>query len=378
NYGWRVMEGTSCLGRGSCPASVPGCNSPAYTGPLVEYDHTGGNCSVTGGYVYRGGAIANLQGTYFFGDFCSGTVWTHRRLSGTSSEIRRLEDRVQQLVTFGEDSQGEIYVAALNGAIHRVTGEAAPPPPPPPSSDRVGVYEPATARFHLKDRLITGPADRVVRFGRGNSPWRPLAGDWNGDGTDTIGLYDAPRGLFRLKNTLTGGNADVLLRLRLPAGPNQNAIPVAGDWDGDGRDGVGLFGSATTFYLKDTVDGGDFDAVCGFDLLGRPPAQYLPIAGDWDGDGRDSIGLYRPATGTFLLADGCADQEPELEFQFGSGGRALPLAGDWDGDGRDGIGLYDPRNGAFALKNEPGGGAADVSFRIRPRPRNGAPLAGAW
>jgi glucose/arabinose dehydrogenase len=372
NYGWRVMEGDSCLGRGNCAASVPACFSSAYTLPVVVYDHSTGNCSITGGYVYRGSDIPGLRGTYLFGDFCTGTVWTDKRISSTAIEIFHLQSQVQQLVTFGEDRRGEVYLASLGGALYRLTGEAGPPPPPE-TTDGVGVY--TAAVFSLKDDLTTGPADHTVRFGR--PAWMPIAGDWNGDGHDSIGAYDAAKGLFRLKNSLTGGNADILLRLRLPFTPARPPVPVAGDWDGDGKDGVGLFSPPSTFYLKDSLSEGDFDHVCSFDLRGRPAATYVPIIGDWDGDGRDTIGLYRPQNGDFILGNGC-DQEPEIEFLFGTGGPALPLAGDWDGDGGDSIGLYDPRNSTFVLANGLTGGAADLVFRLRPRIRNAVPLAGHW
>ncbi|MGB7537074.1 MAG: PQQ-dependent sugar dehydrogenase, partial [Anaerolineales bacterium] len=63
NYGWNIMEGLHPY-KGSASADL--------VSPVAEYDHSGGNCSVTGGYVYRGSRIPGLAGTYLFGDYCTG------------------------------------------------------------------------------------------------------------------------------------------------------------------------------------------------------------------------------------------------------------------------------------------------------------------
>ena len=66
NYGWNRMEGTHCFN------SILGCDQTGLTAPFTEYEHGSGDCAVIGGYVYRGSAIPGLQGTYLFGDECSG------------------------------------------------------------------------------------------------------------------------------------------------------------------------------------------------------------------------------------------------------------------------------------------------------------------
>ncbi len=82
NYGWRCMEGKECTGLSGCT-----CNAPGLTIPIHDYGHTGGNCSVTGGYVYRGTAIPDLDGTYFFADFCTGKIWSFVRSGNTVSQF---------------------------------------------------------------------------------------------------------------------------------------------------------------------------------------------------------------------------------------------------------------------------------------------------
>jgi glucose/arabinose dehydrogenase len=107
NYGWRIMEGTHCYN----PST--GCNQTGLTLPIAEYSHDFG-CSVTGGSVYRGPKYPQLNGLYFFADFCSGTLWTLQRdARGEWQMINRLEAGFT-LSSFGEDQSGELYVLGFD------------------------------------------------------------------------------------------------------------------------------------------------------------------------------------------------------------------------------------------------------------------------
>ena len=110
NYGWRVFEGTRCTGLG--PAS---CTTPGFIPPVAEYRHTGGRCSVTGGYVYRGRAGSLPAGAYVYGDFCSGEIFLLE-----NGRSRVLVDTRLRISSFGEDEAGEIYVVGLDGTVHRL------------------------------------------------------------------------------------------------------------------------------------------------------------------------------------------------------------------------------------------------------------------
>jgi glucose/arabinose dehydrogenase len=368
NYGWKMMEGTTCQSTSACPATVPPCNSQALTLPVLEYDH-GAGCSVTGGYVYRGNSLPQLRGTYFFGDFCTGLIWAAAR-QGDGFQVRRLAQTLPDLVTFGEDRQGELYAASIGGRLFRLVGEGGGNPSPKP--EKVGLFDPSRTRFHLKSANSARASTQTITFGRRGSGWTPLAGDWDGDGKTTIGFYDPGASLFRLKNGLKGRTSDLLLRVDPPSG---DVVALVGDWDGDGDDTAGFYDRTTgRFHLKNGLTGAGFDVVTS---IGPLPGNLLPLAGDWDGDGRDTVGLYDPARSVFYLENGREDLRPDIEFQFGSAG-SLPVAGDWDGDGRDGVGVYEPRTGTFRLKNALSTGAADASFLFGPRRGGWLPLAGNW
>jgi glucose/arabinose dehydrogenase len=125
NYGWRIMEGSNC----HIPPSS-NCN-PAGTlvEPVIEYGHTNGACSVTGGYVYRGTRYPRLGGMYIYADYCNGVIWGATRLASGIFNIRTLFDASFPISTFGEDVNGELYVADHgNGRIFRIVDSSQLPP----------------------------------------------------------------------------------------------------------------------------------------------------------------------------------------------------------------------------------------------------------
>ena len=113
NYGWPVMEGTHCFGPGECDRT-------GLALPVHEYAHAEG-CSVTGGHVYRGTALSGLAGTYFYSDFCTGFLRSFR-MSGVTAVDHREWDvgDLGQVLSFGEDSGGELYVLSRDGSVYRL------------------------------------------------------------------------------------------------------------------------------------------------------------------------------------------------------------------------------------------------------------------
>ena len=116
NFGWDVYEGTL---KGTCPHG-PLNSAGVLRFPVRQYAHTAGRCSITGGYVYRGAAVAGAVGRYFYGDFCTGEVWSLRRRSDGTLTSSRLELNVPHISSFGEDSAGELYMTSLDGAVYEL------------------------------------------------------------------------------------------------------------------------------------------------------------------------------------------------------------------------------------------------------------------
>jgi glucose/arabinose dehydrogenase len=112
NYGWNRMEGSFLFQGGRPPENA--------VLPVFEYGHEGGNCVVTGGYVYRGTAIPDLAGAYLFGDFCLGRLIGLQVDGGKVVARRAFQARVPELSSFGEGQQGELYAISLAGPIYRI------------------------------------------------------------------------------------------------------------------------------------------------------------------------------------------------------------------------------------------------------------------
>ena len=128
NFGWRVREGN---------IATPGVSDPAppgLTDPVHAYDRTLG-ASVIGGYVYRGGADASLQGKYVFGDFVSGSIWSLS--GGTVTSLDSPFSSGGGLTSFGEGSDGALYALGIDGSIYRLA--AAVPEPAPAALLAVGL-----------------------------------------------------------------------------------------------------------------------------------------------------------------------------------------------------------------------------------------------
>jgi glucose/arabinose dehydrogenase len=116
NYGWRCYEGNSAYNTTGCAAQS------TMTFPVAAYDHSGGKCSITGGYVYRGTQYPALQGRYFFADYCSTQIGS---LNADDSITWSAPSSGNNFSTFGVNSQNELFVAAVNnGKIFRLTTSA--------------------------------------------------------------------------------------------------------------------------------------------------------------------------------------------------------------------------------------------------------------
>jgi cysteine-rich repeat protein len=125
NYGWDIFEARSCYE----PDPFETCPSPpdGFVFPVVDYPHPDG-CSITGGFVYRGCALPELHGTYFYGDYCTGFVRSFVLHGGVATEERDWTDeltpsvgvKINRISSFGEDSRGELYVVDFNGRVFKL------------------------------------------------------------------------------------------------------------------------------------------------------------------------------------------------------------------------------------------------------------------
>jgi len=119
NFGWNVVEGFHCFGKASC-------KTDGLTPPVMEYSHKEG-CSISGGHVYRGKAIPELHGRYFYADYCTALLRSFRLTDGRVTDSWNWkpaldpESRLAKLTAFGEDHDGELYLVSHEGSIYKMT-----------------------------------------------------------------------------------------------------------------------------------------------------------------------------------------------------------------------------------------------------------------
>jgi hypothetical protein len=200
------------------------------------------------------------------------------------------------------------------------------------------------------------------------APVQALAGDWDGDGTSDPGWYDNGAVAVRV--------AGQAVRFRFGV---RGDVVVVGDWDGDGKDSLAVF-RAGRWYLRDTLATGVADREVSFGRAGD-----LPVAGRWNGGKADGIGVVRGAAWHQRLTatSGVADRW----FTWaGTGAAGTPVAGDWDGDGRDDPGRTGGRRFTLAVGAAAAPSAAATGAQPGPTllaaPLFGAasdlPLVGDW
>ncbi len=235
----------------------------------------------------------------------------------------------------------------LQSPTLETTAKTQPAPP------TVGLVDTTQGRWYLRD--LEGS---VTSFYYGNPDDVPVMGDWDCDGVDTPGLFRTSDAFAYLRDSNTQGIADI----RFFFG-NPSDVPLAGDWNGDGCDTLSIYrpGEARFFIINrlGENEGGlgeaDFDFYFG-------NVGDKPVVGDWDGDGKDEVGLHRESTGFFYfrttLTTGAADDE----FFFGDPGDRF-VAGDWGLiDGTDTPAVFRPSDTTFYFRHTLTPGVADSTL----------------
>lgn len=156
---------------------------------------------------------------------------------------------------------------------------------------------------------------------------------------DGIALFDPERGKWTLR--YPDGTVDSFY-YGIPGD-----VPLLGDWNCDGRDTVGMYRPGNGFvYVRHTNDFGVAEREFFYGMKGD-----VPIAGDWDGDGCDTLAIFRPSEGTVYVSNQLGTRPADFSFEYGNAGDR-PFAGDFDGDGRDSVGFHRSGSGLVTYRNE--------------------------
>jgi hypothetical protein len=244
------------------------------------------------------------------------------------------------------------------------TATSTPVPPPP---DTIGVYK--SGVFYLRSANSSGEADLTAIFG-GDPSDLPVAGDWNGDTVDTIGIYRSATGFFFLADSANNPAVNYTVLFG-----NPGDTPFAGKWTASmNSDGVGVYRNSNgILYERSSLTSGFSNY---FAVFGNPGDKGG--AGDWNGDGLDSIGVYRSSNAMWYLTN---DSQPngitfsQINYIWDIGAN-LPVVGDWDGNFTSTGGLYNPTTGLFSLNNINASPGTLNTFAFGPT--GGIPIAGKW
>jgi len=289
----------------------------------------------------------------------SGTIWTQQPkltpseaedLLGANSVAISGDTVVGGAADGVADRSGSAYLFVRSGTTW--TLQAKLTALAPSGADTVGLVDPSQGIWYLRNSVGV-----VTSFFYGNPGDLPIAGDWDGDGIATPGLFRQSDGFFYARNSNTQGPADA----ECFAG-NPSDIPIAGDWDGDGDDNLGIYRpSEQVFYLfTSTCTGSPMGAAQISFLFGNPGDK--PVAGDWDGDGVDEIGLHRESTGLFYWRNTLDTGIADGTIFFGDPGDRF-VSGDWGiVDGKDTPAVFRPSNTTFFFRHTLTQGNADSQF----------------
>jgi hypothetical protein len=375
NFGWRAYEGFNCTGLNP-ELCTGGTNPIVHSQPVLQYSSASPNpeCSITGGYVYRGVQNARALGEYIFGDYCSGKIWTW-----FNGQQIQLIDLSRNISSFGEDEDGELYVVGLGGTIDKILGNKTSADFNGDRQTDVSVYRPSTGLWYVRnsqtgDVTVTGfglsgdvpvakdydgdqiadiavyrPSDgtwymlrssdssfSAIPFGLAGDV--PAAGDYDGDGKADLVVFRPSTGIWYLLRSNLGFTS-------LSFGLNGD-IPTPGDYDGDGRYDIGVFRPSDGIWYRLNSSNPTFTVFTPFGLNGDIPAQ-----GDFDGDTINDVAVFRPSTGLWYI------QRSLFGLQITNWGLNgdIPVVGDYDGDGRDDVAVYRPSTGIwYALRSSDG------------------------
>ena len=326
NYGWRVYEGTRCT---NLDAAL--CIPSNFVQPIGQYDHSGGKCSITGGYVYRGTRGTFASGAYTYGDFCTSELFVYKN----GQSVRLLATGIS-LASFGEDEAGELYAVNLQGSVSKlvnsnpIAGGAANADFNGDGKTDLSIFRPSNGTWYARN--FAGQDFLTIQFGANGDV--PAPNDFDADKKTDLAVFRPSNGVWYILKS--SDNTVITTKF----GTNGD-IPAAADYDGDSKTDLAVFRPSTNvWYILNSSN--SQAKIVQFGANGD-----IPTVGDYDGDAKADISLFRPSNGVwYRLNSGSGDSFSAV--QFGANGD-IPAVGDYDGDNKTGQAVFRPSNGTWYI-----------------------------
>ena len=363
NYGWSIREGAH-----------PHQNRPAALQPLIdpihEYGHAFG-VSITGGYVYRGARLgAGYRGRYFFADFGSGRVWslgltvnpsTHEATVANIADHTNDLGGVGNVSAFGVDADGELYIVDYSGrilAIERNERPAIGDIDGDFRSDMV-VWRPGDGGFYT---LTSGTGfSSALRPALGVAGDTPLLGDIDGDLLRDVIVWHPADGTWSWRtsssNYASGGSQQW-------GDASLGDVPFLGDMDDDARADLIVWRPSTGTFSWLLSSAGFDPALARSRQWGNSSLGDVPFVADFDGDRRSDLAVWRASTGTWfwIFNAGNFDYAAARSVQWGNASLGdQPLLGDFDGDRRADVTVWRASTGTWFWLTSSNGYASGIS-----------------
>ncbi len=336
NYGWRVYEGNSCTNNDPTL-----CNPANYIAPTFQYSHTNSRCSITGGYVYRGGQNTFASGSYIYGDYCTGEIWYWNG----SQQIPIFDWTNFNLSSFGEDQDGELYATGLStGTVVKIVRPKASADFDGDGKTDFSVFRPVSDQSFWYINNSSNSSANVRQFGSGGDI--PTPEDFDGDGKTDIAVYRPSSGVWYYIKSSDSTTATFAF------GSNGD-IPAAGDYDGDGKADFTVYRPTTGIWYRTNSSNNAFSAVQ-FGI-----AEDIPAPGDFDGDGKYDISVYRPSTGVWYRLNSTNGGFSAVQFGISED---IPVQGDYDGDGRNDLAVYRPSTSVWYILRSSNGSVSILQW----------------
>jgi PKD repeat protein len=213
--------------------------------------------------------------------------------------------------------------------------------------DGVGSFAPSSGQFYLSGPELSSEDTMNQSFQFENVPangnQKAVVGDWDGDGKDSVGIFDFRTNTWYLTNQQVSTNAELTFVKGIDEVSDLfSAIPIAGDWDGDGKDSIGLYLEGK-WYIANDINSTTWETTFNFGGLPLANGPFYPLVGDWDGDGKDTFGYYSATNWKWDLSNESiptTNASPNIRYIWKIQTANTPIVGDWDGDGKDEIGSF--------------------------------------